>query len=339
MRACRFMSAVGIAATLVSCVDLLHSTDVETLCDTTPGAQQCAASGLTGCTTGPAARNAAEHACAWLGACEGGTGANAFASCMVDALRIFDCAVAPNRKAQNDLFANWNCLASASSCGDVDRCIYGGKQAPECPAVGSSSGCVDDRVYTICQGAGRPINAEDCALKGKICSGDPSGTFGCTGKQGRSACTASGCSERDGKSYVVRCSTNVDTGFDCSGYNATCNNDGDIPVCEFGGAPCSATGTITCRGSTAVMCGGEEKNAHEDSVDCGAIGRACRPIGATQEIDPIAACVGDQTCTDGCSGATMTSCASDTVFNLDCGSLGLTCTKESGHARCAVPTP
>jgi len=258
---------------------------------------------------------------------------------MVDALRIFDCAVAPNRKAQNDLFANWNCLASASSCGDVDRCIYGGKQAPECPAVGSSSGCVDDRVYTICQGAGRPINAEDCALKGKICSGDPSGTFGCTGKQGRSACTASGCSERDGKSYVVRCSTNVDTGFDCSGYNATCNNDGDIPVCEFGGAPCSATGTITCRGSTAVMCGGEEKNAHEDSVDCGAIGRACRPIGATQEIDPIAACVGDQTCTDGCSGATMTSCASDTVFNLDCGSLGLTCTKESGHARCAVPTP
>lgn len=321
----------GIFA-LVSCVDLFHSTDVETACDKNPGDPACTSSAITTCTTGNEARRLAERSCAWLGACEGGTGRNAFSSCMVDALRVFDCDVAPERKAQGDLISHWSCLASADSCGDVDKCVYGEKSPPVCDDASLTYGCVDERVYTVCNGAGRPANAEDCSLLGKVCSGGTNGIFGCTGAQKRS-CAQSGCK---GDRYLVSCSNGVDYGFDCNGYQTTCDSTGTSPVCKLGGAPCDQRGAITCKEGFAQLCGGD---GHLDTVNCTALGRTCAPIAQTPEVDPIAGCVGAEACTDGCAGGVMTSCSNDTRFTFNCKDVGLECTNENGHARCAVPIP
>ncbi len=227
MRITLFPIVVGVA--LVACVDLLHSTDIAAVCDETPGYPPCfdhnGRSDFCAWSTEEARANA-EHACTWLGACEGVLESNAFGTCMANALRVFDCGTSTER-ASGLLRDKWDCLRLAANCRDVDRCGRGLNTIAPC-AAGSegTTRCVDDHTHVICGGEGTPATIEDCALLGRSC-GVTNGISGCKGTCAPVISTC-GRAVNDCKSTCV---DSVLTGCapdgtavkaDCSGAGLTC---------------------------------------------------------------------------------------------------------------------
>src|SRR5580698_2113186 len=110
-----------------ACVDLFHSTsDVLDKCQL-----DAAACPLDFCApaSSQTAESSAEHACAWLGACESPIGGNAFGPCMVQARLAFDCKLNPNHPVKGQVHALWECLARVKTCSDVRECIVPGTPA------------------------------------------------------------------------------------------------------------------------------------------------------------------------------------------------------------------
>lgn len=169
---------LAACAGLLACVDIFHSTDVSAICDETPGFQECPKTpGPEGyCTTDATeVRKRAEHACAWLGACEGAAESNALGACLGNALSIFQCSDATLDGADS-LHNKWDCLRLAQSCHDVDLCVYGREPVAVCEESQQTiTSCVAGRIHVICQGSARPTLSEDCALLGRTCSTDVSG--------------------------------------------------------------------------------------------------------------------------------------------------------------------
>ena len=98
------------------------------------------------------ARTNASRACAWLGACAGPVGDNAFGPCVVRALLAYDCAANPDRRLRpgpaHDL---WDHLWRASSCADVLGALFPPRTIVSCAASSSTyAACAGETTLVSC---------------------------------------------------------------------------------------------------------------------------------------------------------------------------------------------
>lgn len=363
-------------AASVACVDLFHGTDFVTLCERDPSSPSCGGEGgvdaeapdvatdaskppIDFCDWTPsAARARAEHACAWLGACEGPLGENVFGPCMLHALWAYDCDLNPTMRPNGETRALWACLAEAKSCGDVDACVFA-DGVTQCNAVPSGSftacgtaGASAVRVECGSPEQGRPIGIDPCALTGRSCERLDDSTGVCTGAKKKTCSLGKSCAG----TAAVDCQSLggglVDRGVDCAAFGAgTCvEKDGSVACAPQtdAGACARPSVDVTCAndGGAASSCVGGK----EIFVDCTKLSTnvtcdvdtkpvpAYDPIQACANRDPAGSCA--VSAADSCAGKILRSCAQGIPFALDCTSVGLgACEKIAGGvlARCTPP--
>ena len=346
-----------VAATLVAasgaaaCVDLFHSTSFDTLCDRDAAA--CGSASLADVHASDAAPDAlpadvcawaaaevdttATRACAWLGACGGGR----LGACLVRARAALDCRLNPVLRPNAGSLAFWRCLAQATSCHDIGRCLYPDVN-PTCEpqSSGKRARCVDGpgSAIVVCgpgSGESRPVDElEACVLEGKICVDDTvtPGNASCAGPQKASCVATARCI--DGGSVSI-CNGFLDVGHDCSSVGGgACADDGGAPACVPGAdaGSCSGPTAITCDDAGAA----HSCVAGRDVVyDCNALGVGCTPDASSS--DPLLACQtvdgtpGHCSSDDLCDGDKLTSCAQGRPFTIQCSAFGL------GACRIAAP--
>jgi hypothetical protein len=348
--------SAGLGAGLVACFDLFHSTSgIVSACDLDAqacqdaGAQAEAAAGDAGtdfCSFAPLDAVAhAQHACAWLGACETPMGGNAFGTCMFDALLAYDCGANPNHLVRGRAHALWDCLWQVQSCGDVARCIFPAGP-PSCrwngvnfTACGSASGLqgnADVRIECLDVDGGLAVG-ENCALTGQTCAGDSTvGT--CAGAPldaGGTGCVTTECTG----TRLHQCGGGgVDVGLDCAdngaGRCAGFMRPGDtmvdwIACVASGDAGCQATEAAQCTNGYATSC----PSGVPEAVYCtdllqvvGAPNGGCVAGNLSPGFDWTSPCVVDPPmCTgDSCDAdGGLVGCARGAPYPLDCASQGL----------------
>ena len=345
--------AFGLAATTgaLACGDLFHSTNFETLCDVDASAPGCTAQDagagapdtsvvdaatpdLNFCAFSSSdALKVARHSCAWLGACEGPFGRNAFGTCMFDALQVFDCTLRPGRQVVQGSVVHkyWQCLFAAQSCGDVDTCVYPGGVGA-CVDTGGYDACELDGITRIaCATATKhPTFAENCAGQGRVCirtsgsasycaAGFDDAGVGCKG-------TILNDTSEDAGSGIVE-----NLGVDCKNYGeGTCKSVNMTAACAPTGVSCSNSTLVDCVDQThARICAGSTS----DIVDCAEFqaDTQCGSIPQAGYLDPAEACVGTvSACTEACSGKSITGCHNGIPFTLDCSTIpGLSSCKSN----------
>jgi len=338
---------------LVACFDLFHSTgDVKTACEIDPATPGCpATSGLDASSSGgtdfcawPAdvVRQHAEHACAWLGACETPLGRNAFGSCMFEALLAYDCAANPGHRSKGKAHALWDCLWRAQGCADVDACVFP-KGTQGCESPGDYTACAsassptannfDVRIECV-DGGTQPLpnaHGENCALWGQTCATD--GTLGaCAGSQSGLECTQSGCFGASA-SELHWCVDGGDVGIDCASNGS--QRCGGFPtassalwvacIAESDAAACEADASATCSaGGVATSC----PSGVPETLDCQRLlqsPQACTAGPLSPPFDWTGPCavVPAQCSGDSCAGSTLTGCARGAAFTVDCAGQGL----------------
>ena len=352
----------------VACVDLFHSTEFDTLCTRSPEDPQCRDGGATNvdsstlpdadgadahpdfCSwTSTQARERALRACAWLGACEGPLGESAFGPCVVHAQLAFDCTANPDMRPAHEADAFWSCLATVSSCTDVDRCVFPGGVPPCAPlATGSFTSCssakgVAPRVKCVSPGGGRFEGVEPCIMLGQSCVREDDSVAHCGGSLGTVQCTQSGCSG----SFAVGCDDPAsplnDVGVDCSASGAgRCEPSDAGPVCapRNPAKSCVTEKVAGCEGSVVSAC----LSGREIRVDCGLLGLPCNDAAAPTPFDIARACgnepdAGACVGSDRCAGTRLEACGRGATYAVDCASVGLgSCAiGPSGRAACARP--
>jgi hypothetical protein len=278
-------ASVALAAGLVACIDLFHATDdIRTACQLdgdTPGCdgahvapEAAVEAGTDFC--GPAWTDAgahAQHACAWLGACETPLGRNAYGECMFQALLAYDCAANPSHPVRGQRHDIWDCLWQAKSCADVDACMFPlGKQA--C-AGGSETVCAtkDDKatgrsnldVRLECNGdAGS--GAENCALWGQACADVLNSVPGvCAGARGSSGLHCSSPNQECSGTSIHWCPSQDagDIGIDCDGVGArACIPEPSADAATWlaclpdpnAGTQCTPDASAQCSSGVAISC-------------------------------------------------------------------------------------
>jgi hypothetical protein len=350
-------------------LDLFHSTAaVRTHCQINPSAAECAADAAPDDATTDAAeavdfcswsrddaRLRAQHACAWLGACESPVGRNQFGACMFEALLVYDCAANPDHRATGMRHDAWACLAAAKSCDDVGACGFaadatgcsnGGTRCADPPGVTLRVDCLDGGVD-----AG---GAESCLLWGQgcvsddasaACSGPGGGGLDCNG-QSLGSCVGDPPSQLhwcgpDGGDIGINCgsqSARTCAGFPDAASPAwlACVPEGD------GGAPCDPTTAVVCNGDVAQSCAA----GIAETIDCAALlgsTPACNEVQLAPAFDWTEACFLATACgPDACTGSMVTSCARGATFEVDCTQSGLgpcqlVSTADGARAQCAAP--
>lgn len=347
----RVWSAVSLAvasAGLVACFDLFHSTSgILTECQL--DAQACddggarvdaatdAGTDFRTFTPDQAVANA-QHACAWLGACETPLGSNAFGTCMFDALLAYDVGANPNHPVRGETHALWDCLWQVQSCADVARCVF-----PAAPPVCGSSGD-----YTACGNAGGvQANAsvriecvdgglavgENCALMGRTCASNGASAI-CAGAAGDAglACMYDDCTG----TRLHRCGGGgVDLGIDCaSNGSGQCagfpsdTNPAWVACVASGDAGCAASTTVQCSGGYATSCA----SGVTEVIDCTELLQVldpttttCMPGPLPNPFDWTSPCVvADGGCTaDSCDAGSVVGCARGAPYTVNCASQGL----------------
>jgi hypothetical protein len=373
--------ALAIGTCLVACFDLFHSTsDIVTACALDaqgPGCSDAVApvadAGTDAandfCAWQPVeARSHAEHACAWLGACESPLGRNAFGDCMIQALLAYDCTIAPAHPVAGKAHALWDCLWRVQSCGDVDACVF----------PGGPRGCASPEDYVSCANVDgvEPANGdvrmecvdgggdggslpnghgENCALWGQTCAG-PTGSARCAGSTTGSFGCAPGSLLECKNGAVHGCaeagaSVTEDVGIDCTSYgDGRCNgyptSSPQWVACEASGdgGACTPGLAVTCANGYATSC----PAGVEERINCEALLSAdgCNPSPLSPSFDWTSPCqVAGSTCTEECSDAgDVVGCARGATFTLHCAAEKLgACrmvTTDMGaaqHAACAPP--
>src|SRR5579883_2401021 len=296
---------VGAGTALLACTDLFISTgDVITACEidaTTPGCGGDAGP-VDVCTwTHADALAHAQHACAWLGACETPLGRNAFGPCMFQALQAYDCAANPDHPPKGEARALWDCLWQVGSCKNVEKCVFPKGDQP-CNAsdfVRCSNLPEAGEVRLDCETTGAAAPGENCALWGQTCVNVSGVEATCTGDPGTVGCSTSTCA-----GTVARwCADGGIAGIDCS---------------LSGGQACALQG----RGSSDAGAGGEGGNASGDAGDADAAETGDGSAGSAGHY-PVCAPSGDGgTCafdaSASCSGGVATSCPDGVIERVDC---------------------
>jgi hypothetical protein len=345
--------AAGLAAAPVACVDLFHSTNFETLCDLDAAA--CASSDASApvvdATPPPfdgnfclwdsaTARANALHACAWLGACAGPVGDNAFGPCVVNATLAYDCATNPNRPVIGAAYAFWSQLWSASSCADVRNAVLPADTNGSCSASSSAyAGCIGSTsTLLVCAAddggaSSAPASVENCAALGQTCAG-AGVVAACAGAA--STCSSAGTSCNGTHLDDCEDAGPFDLGVDCASFGGgRCANG----ACASTGDACEASAAVTCNGNVAMGC----PSGFAEQVDCAALlapttaPPPCNAGAGGRPWDVSRACnVGScSDVNDSCSPsglATLSSCARGAIFSVSCTSLGF-----AGCALVSVP--
>jgi hypothetical protein len=358
---------VGLAAApLAACFDLFHSTsDLLTACQVDASAPGCLSpeAGPLPPEAGPSdagsdgpvdfcawshseAKAHAAHACAWLGACEGPTGGNAFGPCMVQALLAYDCTANPNHRSRGRARALWDCLWRATTCGDVDRCLVpGGSPGCRGPGTGCGTGPTAD-VRFECISADAPTRRENCALWGQTCSIVGTDAL-CTG--GATSCGQPGCIA--GTKIQWCYDGGVDIGVDCANNGAgQCGLFGSDSDAASGWIAClPGSNAFTCPPSTTAQCMGSIAFSCpagvQETVDCAALldpSGACMPGYLLPPFDWTSPCaVNGGVCpADSCSGSTLTSCARGAPFTVVCANQVLgACQVDPATSRASCSPP
>ena len=368
------VAAMAFVACGMACVDLFHSTDFDTLCDVSPSDPRCGtdAAGGPDVVSEPAAdapkrphpdfcswntlakvESEAKRACALLGACEGPLGESVFGQCVVRAELAFSCDANPTLRPAGPTDDFWSCLATATKCAEVDRCVF--------PTGIDVCGTVDGGNFTSCgngnvsnqlkcaipQG-GRAVAVEPCAMRGKTCStvaviNGISAASSCTGtvsgfSAGAVACVASGCEGTVAKNCKASAGVTIDDGFDCASQSAKCTIVASVPACESTNAPaCTPDSPPACVGAKVTAC----VKGHELVVDCSVLGLDCdvAKLADADLYDLTAACtLAAPECTneEACQGATLRSCGRGKMYEVDCVSVGLgTCDRIAANGKVA----
>ena len=355
-----FGSAVGsiaLGAALVACFDLFHSTsDVLPLCLVDGQAPGCGRTDF--CAWNPAqARRNAEHACAWLGACETPMGRNAFGTCMIQALLAYDCSVNPDHRSKGSAHQSWDCLWQTKTCADVDRCVF--PKAPQSCAGGADStacGTAADgtannfsvRIACGQDGGAAGPNGENCDLWGQTCAA-AGAVAACVGGDAGLACLQDECVD----SALHWCAGGRDVGIDCAsngsqhcgGFPDAGNASWLACIAESDAGACDPDASATCSNGTAISCA----SGVLERIDCqGLLGMAsaCSSMPLDPPFDWTSPCVAiAPACThDSCDAGTAAGCARGAPFALDCAAQGLgacqmVTTDVAGppHAACAPP--
>jgi hypothetical protein len=355
-----------------ACFDLFHSTsDVLTACDIDASTPGCVApatavpslpdAGETDfCTWTPdKARARAQHACAWLGACETPMGRNAFGSCMFQAQLAYDCEANPNHRVKGKSHSLWDCLSQVKRCGDVDSCVFpegptGCEPAASYTACGAGADAMasnaDVRFECIDGGVARPnAYGENCALWGQTCASNGSAAF-CAGMAGLTCGSAKACLG-DPRAQLQWCVDGGDKGIDCA------DNGGQLCVAfpdaahpwlacavESDAGPCLPDPSAACVNGVALSC----PTGTLETIDCASVLQSdagCEPGALAPPFDWTSPCaVVPSGCTESCAGTSLTGCARGAAFTLDCTTEGLgpcrMVTTDMGsaeHAACAPP--
>jgi hypothetical protein len=364
-------AAMAFVACGVACVDLFHSTDFETLCNVSPTDPRCGTDAAVAgdvvsevpavdarpphpdfCSwSSTRAETAATRACAWLGACEGALGESAFGKCVARAQLAFDCKANPKLRPAGATDDFWSCLATATTCKQVDDCAFPSGQVDACRefASGSFTSCGNanptTHVKCAAPGGGRPVGVEPCAMLGKTCSITDSlgSTATCSGtvtsfSPGATACVENACRGTIARNCTGGGTSTTDDGFDCASQSAKCTLAAGVPACTLAaGAACTPDAPPSCDGARVIAC----VDGHQVAVDCAVIGLECdiaRLTGADL-FDLTAACaLATPTCTgaDRCDGTQLTSCGRGQEYKVDCVSVGLAgCDATKG--ACTAP--
>ena len=295
----------------------------------------------------------AQHACAWLGACESPLGRNAFGSCMFNALLAYDCTTNPGHPVQGKTHELWDCLWQAQSCNAVTACVFP-KGPQRCDGTGTGCGNVDGSapnnldVRVDCVVDGGEAKGENCALWGQTCA--PKGGV-CSGSSDPSHCQ----DECDGTN-LHKCTDAGDVGIDCAGNGAQqCKVFGTgtqwaacLPSGDAG--PCTPDASATCVSGIATSC----PAGRIETIDCLELlssTAACNPGPLSPAFDWTSPCaiVADASadaspdggpdaggCTESCSGTTLTGCYRGAAFQLDCAEVGLGAC-QAASAACTPP--
>jgi hypothetical protein len=350
--------AAGVAclllgASLGACFDLFHSTagittacqlDATACADGDVDAGDGGDGGPTDFCSWPStqALQSAQHACAWLGACETPTGGNAFGPCMFAALLAYDCDANPAHRPRGAERALWDCLWQVGSCADVDRCLFP-HGVPACKGTGTAcataAGYGDVRL--ACDG-GVFAGGESCAMRGQTCAGGRCGG-------GFSPCT--GADECNG-SRLHRCVDGGDVGIDCASNGAgacggfpTASSPSWVACVPSGEAGCTPSLSATCAGAVAYSC----PSGIAETLDCSGLlltTGSCVEGGLDPPFDWTSACaVVPPSCTDdSCGDGGLTGCMRGAAYTLDCASQGLGACRmvppDGGtqmHAACSPP--
>jgi hypothetical protein len=347
------MVALGAAT---ACFDLFHSTDdILTACEIDAQSPACA---TDFCAWTPAeARDHAQHACAWLGACETPMGRNALGACMFQALLAYDCSANPNHRAKDPAHGLWDCLWQAQSCDAVAACVLPGGSAScqgagnvtACAApAGASPGNAGVRVACDPARAGAAPPAENCALWGQTCAAT-AGRASCSGDVAGFSCQASECFGSqlrwcDGGDFGIDCASNG--AGQCSGFPTTNHAQWVACVAEGDAGTCTADPTAHCTNGRAQSC----PSGVVETIDCQALlgtSGACADGPLDPAFDWTSPCaVNPPSCTsDSCgSDGSAVGCARGATFSVDCASEHLgACRMVSTdlgteqHAACSPP--
>jgi hypothetical protein len=308
------------------------------------------------------ARQRAQHACAWLGACESPLGLNAFGSCMVEALMAYDCAANPNHRFKGKAAGLWGCLSAVGNCGDVNGCVFP-QGVEHCGSAGDYTSCGNaggpeagnDDVRIACQDGGIALG-ENCALWGQTCALEGSGAVCAGNSAGGCPADASGCY---GSTMIHSCvDGGIDQGIDCSsfgsqhcaGFPTEHDNTSAWVACiaETDAGPeagCAPDASAACVGGIAVSC----PSGVLESLDCATLlgsPNACAAGLLVPRFDWTSPCVLTvPTCLgDSCDGPTLNGCARGAVFSIDCKSEGLgacemVATDDADDQRAACSPP
>lgn len=341
-------ASLFVVGLLGGCVDLLHSTDFETLCDRSPDAAACVdgSGGDATLENAPeqslcapsheAAIRDAKRTCALVGACAGPLGASSISACLPAALAAFDCAANASLPARGAARAFWACARAARACSDVSRCVFpGGAQPCTGGAGGAYVACAagaNEATRVRCEGEMRdlPSASESCAALGRRCADALATGPECAAA--RTSCVAIRC---EGSAARI-CSPEGDRGVDCELYGAGRCVDAEGSVVEPRCAPVDAA--RACDAPAAITCGTPTKAracvaGREVDFDCGAVGGRCAAdatIGSISPALPWSRCVfGDAPCTrERCVGEALGACVGGFEVPVSC--------KDAGLGPCAL---
>jgi hypothetical protein len=363
-------AALGLGLGVVACIDLFHSTsDVLTACEldaNTPGCGVEASmeagteAGTSFCSwSASTARTNAEHACAWLGACETPLGRNAYGACMFEALLAYDCAANPAHPVKGEAHALWDCLWQAQTCAAVTSCVF--PQGPQPCAPGDFVACASPTgqapnatVRAECVDGGI-AHGENCALWGQTCGGDLAiGVCAASSGEAGIACTSSRCDQGvlhwcapDGGDVGIDCASNG--AQQCNGYPSPTAAQWLACVPLTDGGSCTPDASASCAGGVATSC----PAGQVETIDCAALlgsASACVPGELSPRFDWTSPCSlattpaedageddaqaedaatgdagtdGATACIESCSGTHLVACYRGAAFTLDCAQVGL----------------
>lgn len=235
MRSRRFVAlallSLGLASggATVACFDLFHSTsDLLSACQLDASTPACGPpstdAGLDFCAwSSIEAGQHAQHACAWLGACETPMGRNAFGSCMFEALLAFDCAANPNHRVAVKTHDLWECLVRVKSCADVDACVFP-RGTQDCASAGDYTACGTAEGGTVnnfdvrlecTDGGSQPYphaHGENCMLWGQTCTYGEAGAACTQDDAGPLQCSDDSC----GGTAITGCPGGASFTVDCA---------------------------------------------------------------------------------------------------------------------------